>query len=168
MLASTHAVKDLDDFWNAYEPVIQRTHHRTGYLYASSLKEIKELSARFMKDLRGWIEEQKVGGKQILLVGLSYLIHARTGKYYFMPIDADRKYVIDISVDVLLRQFIKRDIINICTDPVRAVAEAVEGRYNEMWKKDVQKRIKDKVDRYYGKLGYKKEAVGKIAERLVG
>lgn len=161
LLSQDFIVKDLDDFLHSDSLDIvskSKVHISTdpaGKLYDGIVENIYK-----------WVKEtEKVTSLPIIFVGLSYVI-ARD-KLMLFPINAEWRYIIDISVDVLMKQFIMRDLLYICSHKDQALETIINTKdYSDRWKIENIKLSREYTNRLYIAQNYSKLDSNEIEKRL--
>lgn len=162
LLSQSFIVKDLDDFLQSdllmgtsSKSKVNMSTDPAGKLYDSIVENIYK-----------WVNEtEQVTSLPIVFVGLSYVI-ARD-KLMLFPINAEWRYIIDISTDVLMRQFIMRDLIYICSHKDQALETIVNTKdYSDRWKRENIKLSREYTTRLYAAQNYSKLESSEIENRL--
>lgn len=165
ILSRDFIVKDLDDF-------LQSSAYTSGHNSKSKSKihvstdPAGKLYDDIVENIYNWVQEtEKVTSLPIVFVGLSYVI--AKDKLMLFPINAEWKYIIDIPVDTLMKQFIMRDLLYICNHKEQALDAIINTKdYSDRWKRENIKLSREYTNRLYMAHNYSKLVPDEIERRL--
>lgn len=162
LLSNDFIVKDLDDFLQSHSYAITRTKSKIHV----STDPAGKLYDEIVKNIYNWVQEtEKVTSLPIVFVGLSYVI--AKDRIMMFPINAEWKYIIDIPIDILMKQFIMRDLLYICTHRDQALDAIINTKdYSDRWKRENIKLSREYTNRLYTAHNYSKLAPDEIERRL--
>lgn len=158
ILSKHFIVKDLDDFLQS-DAFISSTP-------SMGTDAIDRVYDTIVQNIYDWVQTtEKYTMLPIVFVGLSYVISK--DKLMMFPINAEWKYVIDISVDDLMKQFIMRDLLYICNHRAQAMDAIINtAGYSDRWKKENIKISREYTNKLYAQHNYTKLSAGEIEKRL--
>ena len=161
LLSQEFIVKDLDDFLQS--DILEIASKSKVHI---STDPAGKLYDGIVENIYNWVKEtEKVTLLPIVFVGLSYVI-ARD-KLMLFPINAEWRYIIDISTDVLMRQFIMRDLLYICNHKDQALETIVNTKdYSDRWKRENIKLSREYTNKLYIAQNYSKLESNEIEKRL--
>lgn len=161
LLASHFIVKDLDEFLqtDAFISTMNELDHGTEF--------IGRVYDKIVRNIYEWVQNtERYTTLPIVFVGLSYVI-ARN-KLMMFPIEAEWKYIIDIPIDTLMKQFIMRDLLYICNHKEQAMDAIINtANYSDRWKKENIKLSHEYTNTLYHAHSYVSIPAQDIEKRLI-